>query len=112
MPKVFNDLVQGLQEIAEFEQGKRTLRVDNVEIIPLERFSAAEIRSLRMGLEMSQMVFALILGVSEKTIESWEAGINRPNGASSRLMQLIQKEPGITRRLFSRKVLAHQAYTP
>ena len=103
MSKVFDDLMQGLQEISEYEQGKRKLRANRVEIVPIERFSATDIHNLRMALEMSQMVFASVIGVSEKTIEAWEAGTNRPNGASSRLLQLIKKKPEITQQLYSCK---------
>ena len=103
MSIVFDDLMQGLHEISEFEQGKIMLRVNMVEIAPIERFSASDIRKLRMTLNMSKMVFALVIGVSEKTIESWESGINHPNGSSSRLMQLIKKSPDITQTFYTCK---------
>lgn len=83
MAKVFDDLMQGMQEILEFEQGHRKLRIDKINVVPLEKYSAEEIRKIRMTLEMSQRSFASVVGVSAKTVESWEAGTNKPGGAMS-----------------------------
>ncbi|HBP38611.1 MAG TPA: hypothetical protein DD640_07715 [Clostridiales bacterium] len=53
---------------------------------------------------MTQTVFASVLGVSKKTIESWEAGLNHPSGASARLLQLLQDIPELSCRFYSCKV--------
>ena len=42
---------------------------------------------------MSQKVFAGYLGVSEKAVEAWEAGRNRPEGAACRLLAMTHDDP-------------------
>jgi len=41
-----------------------------------------EIKKIRFVLDMSQKEFAKALGVSIKTVESWEQGINKPSERS------------------------------
>lgn len=53
------------------------------------------LRSLRMSLGMSQLLFANYLGVSKKAIEKWEQGANRINPPTVRLLYLIDKNPEI-----------------
>jgi putative transcriptional regulator len=101
MSKVFDEIIQGMHEIVEFEQGKRTLRIDKILVVPLENFSPEEIRKIRMAVSLSQRSFASVIGVSPKTIESWEAGTNKPSGASSRMLQLIKEKPDITREFYT-----------
>lgn len=42
---------------------------------------------------MSQIVFALVIGVSKKSVESWESGRYTPDGAARRLITIMQKDP-------------------
>ncbi|MDD2458419.1 MAG: helix-turn-helix domain-containing protein [Eubacteriales bacterium] len=100
MAKIVDDLIQGLQEIIDYEQGKRKLRVDQICVVPLSAFSAEEIRNIRKMLGMSQSSFASVIGVTKKTVEAWEAGTNKPSGASARLLQLIKENPEIINSLW------------
>jgi len=43
-------------------------------------------------------VFAGSLGVSPKTIEAWESGRNKPEGASRRLLEIVRDNPDILTR--------------
>jgi putative transcriptional regulator len=42
---------------------------------------------------MTQGVFAMTMGVSRKTVESWEAGRYNPDGAARRLISVMQTDP-------------------
>ena len=44
---------------------------------------------------MSQTVFAKMLNVSTKTLQSWEQGIRRPSDASRRLIQIFSIYPEV-----------------
>lgn len=105
MSKMFDEVMQGMQEIVEFEQGKRILRVDKILVVPMEDFTPEEIRKIRKAVSLSQRSFASVIGVSPKTVESWEAGTNKPSGASSRMLQLIKEKPDITREFYSCKAM-------
>ena len=42
---------------------------------------------------MSQAVFARLLNVSTKTVQSWEQGVRTPSHASRRLLQIYSQHP-------------------
>jgi transcriptional regulator with XRE-family HTH domain len=42
---------------------------------------------------MSQAVFAQLLNVSTKTVQSWEQGSRKPSQASLRLIQILEQSP-------------------
>ena len=44
---------------------------------------------------MSQAVFAKVLYVSPKTVQSWEQGVRVPSKASRRLIHIFAEQPGV-----------------
>lgn len=60
---------------------------------PLREYEAREIKNIRSRLGMTQTVFARFMGVSKKTVEAWEAGYNKPNGPSLRLLSMVEIDP-------------------
>ena len=63
------------------------------------------IKSLREKLDMSQLVFADLLGVSKKTIEKWEQGANPIKGCSSRLVYLLYNDTNLINKFYSVKII-------
>ena len=59
------------------------------------------VKNLRRKLDMSQSVFAAVLGVTKKTIEKWEQGVNPIKGCSARLLYLIYNNESIIRDLYN-----------
>ena len=55
-------------------------------------YTYLEIRKLRKDLHISQAVLANLLNTKLSTIQKWERGINRPNGPSNRLLQILSKK--------------------
>lgn len=53
------------------------------------------IESLRHTLNMTQSTFAALMGVSQKTVEAWEAGTNVPLGTARRMLGLLQSDNSI-----------------
>ena len=47
----------------------------------------------RRKAELTQDQFAKILGVSKRTLESWEQGVRRPSGAATSLIRLFIVDP-------------------
>ena len=43
---------------------------------------------------MTQKTFAACMGVSTKSVEAWEGGRSRPDGAARRLIGLMKDHPG------------------
>ena len=47
---------------------------------------------------MSQKTFASYVGVSDKTVEAWEAGTNHPSGAASRILNMMEIDKDLIKR--------------
>lgn len=56
-----------------------------------EQLDAKQIKALRESCHVSQPVFARYLNTSESTIEKWESGAKRPQGAALKLLCVVKK---------------------
>ena len=91
----FESLRTGLEAAIEHAKGARKdLRTTTLPLPPKE-LSAKEIAHLRSSLNVSQAVFARYLNISPKTVQSWEQGHGKPNGASLKLLSIARKNPKI-----------------
>ncbi len=62
--------------------------------IATRRYSAKRVKELRQLLGYSQPLFAEFLGVSPKTVRSWEQGTNPPSPIACRFMDEIRGDLG------------------
>ena len=91
MNEVYESIMSGLVEaIEENNSTEKKLRKRVVSIVPVREYTAEEVRKIRNTTGMSQKLFASYLGVSDKTVEAWEAGTNHPSGAASRLLNMME----------------------
>ena len=88
---VFDSILSGLNEALE-DAKKETpaLKRHRITVIPLKVYEANDIKKIRTSTGLSQKYFASYMGVSIKTVEAWEAGINQPSGSSSRLLHMME----------------------
>ena len=98
MSKVSESIMRGLQEMFEHAQGKTELKSRYVAATPPKQYTADEIRHIRDNLKMSQGFFADVIGVSKKTVESWEYGRGKPSGAAARILSIAEADPEALRR--------------
>ena len=98
MTEVSEGITRGLQEMLDHAQGKIELRSHYISAKPPRDYTANEIRKIRDGLNMSQGFFAEVIGVSKKTVESWEYGRGKPSGAAARLLTIAETDPDALRR--------------
>ena len=90
---VFNSIMTGLNEALEDAKSERPiLKRHKVTVEPVKIYEAAEVKEIRKSTGMSQKTFASYIGVSDKTVEAWEAGINHPSGAASRLLRMMEMD--------------------
>ncbi len=91
---VYKNIVSGLNEAIKYEKegALKGARRRRVTIAPIPHYGANKIKSIRKKLGLSQLAFAKALGVSNKTVEAWEAGRNEPQGPAQRILELLQKE--------------------
>ncbi len=90
---VFDKIKTGLEEAIAYEQGTLEAKTTKMSVVPVDRYEAAEIKTIRKNTGLTQVVFAKYMGVSVKTVEAWEAGRNHPEGAACRLLALTKADP-------------------
>lgn len=102
MSKLFKGLKAGLEEAVAHQQGKLNLRSELIEIPePPKSYKSKAIKGIREQNQYSQGVFAKVLNVSIKTVQSWESGQRSPSHAALRLLEIVDKgiyRPEITKR--------------
>ena len=90
--KFFQDLKIGLEDAIAHKKGKLDLRSTTIEIPePPSKYEPHQIKKIRITYHYSQGVFAKILNVSIKTVQSWESGQRSPSHAALRLLEIIDK---------------------
>ena len=90
---VYESIMTGLNEALEdAKSAKKVLKRHKVTVEPVKVYEADEVKKIRNSTGMSQKIFASYMGVSDKTVEAWEAGTNHPSGAASRLLSMIEKD--------------------
>lgn len=91
---LFERLKAGLEEGIAHAKGELNLRTVEFPQEPPE-IDATTLTALRERIDMSQAVFAGVLNVSTKTIQSWEQGLRKPSQASRRLIQIFSECPEV-----------------
>src|SRR5947209_5494050 len=85
---------KGLEEAILHAKGEITLKSTTLEMPdPRPEVGAEELTRLRLESGMSQAVFAQVLNVSTKTVQSWEQGTRKPSQAALRLIQVFRQDP-------------------
>lgn len=82
-----------LQSIREMKAGKGQV-VAKVEVPPVVM--------ARMTSGLSQSEFAVLLGVSVRTLQDWEQGRRQPSGAARTLITIAQQQPKVLKQVFQR----------
>lgn len=80
-----------LQSVREMKAGKRGT-VHQIEVSP--------VMEARQKVGLSQTQFALLLGVSKRTLQDWEQGRREPSGAAKSLLKVAEKRPDVLREIF------------
>lgn len=102
---VYENIIAGLKEAIEYEKGNAKARTSKWTVKDLPELTGDEIRKIRMDAGYTQVTFALLLGVSTKTVEAWERGRNLPQGPAKRLMSLMLADI----RIFERcEIITHE----
>ena len=92
MSKLFKKLKAGLEDAIAHEHDKIDLRSEDIILPePPKKYRAIEIKQIREFHNYSQGVFARVLNVSVKTVQSWESGQRIPSHSALRLLEIIDK---------------------
>ncbi len=97
--KLFAELTEGFEALANEREGKLTLRHHTIEAFPAPDITAEELMTLRQHLHLSRGVFARYLRTNPRTLENWEQGRANPNAQAALLIRLVQRYPDTVERL-------------
>ena len=97
--KLFAEIAEGFDALAEQRAGKRTLRTVELIAKPAPDIGAREIVALRERLRLSRVVFARYLRTNPRTLENWEQGRARPNAQAALLIRMVERYPDTVKRL-------------
>lgn len=89
---LYEELKAGLESMLQAQNDGIVIRSTTIEIPDIPDYSADEIRRVRRISKMTQAMFAKFMGVSVKTVEAWERGVNHPTGPARRLMSFLESE--------------------
>lgn len=84
----FEKLVASIKEAGEIKAGRKApSRVFEIK--------APEIKAVRKQLNVSQNEFALMIGVSVRTLQNWEQGRRKPEGPAKALLRIASRHPDV-----------------
>ena len=84
--KLFSELLAGVREMDEIVQGKKTAA-------RVTEFPEPEVKLIREKIGLSQNRFAMLIGVSKRTLENWEQGRRHPSGPAKALLRILDTDP-------------------
>ena len=82
----FNMLVESIKEASQIKKGKKKAK-------RVFEMNPPEIKSIREALSVSQSEFALMIGVSVRTLQNWEQGRREPEGPAKALLKVAARNP-------------------
>ncbi len=84
--ELFDELVESVRE------GGAILRGD---VAPARAFEmdGLDVKQIRAEYKLSQRDFSALIGVSIRTLQNWEQGRRKPEGAARVLLQVAKKHP-------------------
>lgn len=84
--RLFADLYESVKQMDQIRRGKRKPSW-------VRRVEEADVKSIREKTGLSQSQFALLIGVSLKTLQNWEQGRRRPVGPARALLKIVRNDP-------------------
>ena len=91
----YDGLMEGLTEALAHTKGKATADTFSRK----RSLPDVNVTEIRTALNMTQRGFASMLGVSPRTVESWEAGRTTPTPTAKKLLYLIREDHRLAQRL-------------
>ena len=83
---MFNELLASVQEMDKIVQGKKAAA-------RVTEFPEPEVKLIREKIGLSQNRFAMLIGVSKRTLENWEQGRRHPTGPAKALLRILDADP-------------------
>ncbi len=82
---LFEELKQGIEEMHQHDRGEIELVTHN--------YVDPDVQAIRERSGLSQSRFAVMIGVSVRTLQNWEQGHRHPTGPARTLLRIVEKRP-------------------
>jgi len=82
----FDLLLSSIKEAGDIKKGKK----DSSRVFEI---NPPDIKMVRESLHVSQVEFAMMIGVSVRTLQNWEQGRRKPEGPAKALLRVASKNP-------------------
>ncbi len=86
--EMFAELVESIKQAGLIRQGAKNASRRTV-------IGAPDVRQIRGSLGLSQEQFALLIGVSPRTVQNWEQKRREPEGAAKALLMVTARNPRV-----------------
>lgn len=86
--EMFADLVESIKQAGRIRQGAKRAARQSV-------IGAPDVQNIRGSLGLSQKQFALLIGVSPRTVQNWEQKRREPEGAAKALLMVTALHPRV-----------------
>lgn len=84
--EMFTELMASLREGADILKGAKEPSRTTV-------FSSLDTRAIREKLQLTQVQFASLMGISVRTLQNWEQGHRTPEGPARALLRVAELHP-------------------
>ena len=84
--ELFNALLESVQQADDIIQGK-------AKPARITALAEPEVKAVRAKTGLTQERFAMVVGVSKRTLENWEQGRRHPTGPARALLKLLDADP-------------------
>ncbi len=91
----FSGIMSGLEEALAYEKSS----AKEATITRKRSLPDINVVSERKALNLTQAAFAKLLGVSPRTVESWESGRSKPSPTAKKLIYLISLDHSLIEKL-------------
>ena len=84
--ELFSELLASLAQAGKIRKGQmKPSRVF--------KYRPVDVRRIRNALHASQSQFAMMIGVSQSTLQNWEQGRREPEGPAKALLRIAERKP-------------------
>ncbi len=91
----FSGILTGLEEALAYEKGSAKAAT----IVRKRSLPDVNVADARKSLRLTQKSFANVLGVSPRTVESWESGRSTPSPTARKLLYLLSTDHSLLQKL-------------
>jgi putative transcriptional regulator len=82
----FSQLVESIKQAGSIRRGERAAS-------RARKIAGPNVHTIRENLGLSQTEFAMMIGVSPRTVQNWEQKRREPEGAAKALLLVTQRHP-------------------